>query len=60
MLTHFNDIDDVANCLHTYSEIEGCMMNLDSTYTGYQVINDVECLAALIESMAITEFNEHC
>lgn len=60
MLTHFNDIEDVANCLEVYSEVDGPIHRLDAQFTGFQAINDLECQAALIESMAITEFNEHC
>ena len=59
MLQHFDDVDDIANCFEVYSELDGAISNLDYQYAHQLYVQELEALNALVESMAITEFNMH-
>ena len=59
MLSHYNDIEDVADCLDVYSTVEGPKDCLDYEQIGWSAFHDLAYTTSLLESMAITEFNEH-
>ena len=59
MLQFFNDIGDIADCMDVYSEMDGNLSKIEYQYGYSQALDEVKNLNALVESMAITEFNMH-
>ena len=59
MLQFYQDIGDVANCMETYSTLDGHYASLEYQYGNQQYLNEIQELNALIESMSITECNLH-
>ena len=59
MLSHFGDIGDVAETLDVYSAVEGPKERIDYEMVGNHVSYELTMQAAIVEAMAVTEFNEH-
>ena len=60
MPNFFGDIGDLADCLETYSLQDSVLANTEYSYAMQQEIYEGERLAALINTMALTETNLHC
>lgn len=59
MLNFFDNVEDIANCWETYSDLDGQRSKLEYQFGNQQYLQEIDGLNSLIESMAITEFNLH-
>lgn len=59
MLSFYNDIGEVADCLEIYSDCDNVQSQMTFSFNHQQYLYDVEELSALICSYGITETNLH-
>lgn len=57
MLQFYGSVDDIANTLDVYSDLDGHSSKLEYQYGNQQYLSEIETLNSLVESMAITEYN---
>ena len=59
MLSHFQDVNDVADCFEVYSCLDGHLSTIEYQYGHMLYLDQIHELNSLVESMAITEYNMH-
>lgn len=59
MLGFFGDMDDIANAMDVYSELDGTYSKIEWQYGYSMQLDDAKNLNALVETMAITEYNRY-
>lgn len=60
MTNFFADIDELADCLETFSQQDHVTSSLDYSFAMQQELYETERLMALICAQSITETNLHC
>ena len=60
MPTFFADIDEMADCLESFSQQDGVISSLEYSYSSQQEIYELKRLSSVLCGLSMTETNLHC